>query len=84
VSGYTLLQEFISVCETREVIGCGQAGGGPIPGREWMFLYMTTNNFKTFILPASAGILSSRLLWAWSCVLLKVRIRKLLLMMTES
>jgi hypothetical protein len=63
-----------------------------IPGRERMFLYMTANNLKTFILLAPAGILSSPLLWMWgwtnpSCVLvyflLKVRIRTLLLM-TES
>lgn len=79
---YTHLHEFISVCEAREVIG-----GGPIPGRERIFLYMTTNNLKTFILLVAVGILSSRLLWAWnwtntSCVLvyvlLKARIRKLL------
>lgn len=61
---YALLHEFISVCEARKVIGCGLAGGGSIPSRERMFLYMTTNNLKTFILLDAAGILSSRLLWA--------------------
>lgn len=41
--GYTLLHEFTSVCEVREVMVCGLAGGGPIPGRK-------RNSFLSFAL----------------------------------